>query len=198
MAGSIDGVMSEGAGEHHRADDRSGNDDEAIVLEADIRQTQARLGDTIEEIGERFNPRRLKEEVKHDIRDATIGRVENMAHQTAEMMTGAKRILVASNDEMFGVARLYGLHQSTSQGEEPMVVRDLQDFLSARLGRRAVLPDLRRVGSLRRCSPPVRRCCGKQQRPTWISRSPPTPWRVRSRCSSGSTGGKTSGFELPA
>ncbi len=27
---------------------------------------------------------------------------------------------------MFGVARLYGLHQSTSQGEEPMVVRNLQ------------------------------------------------------------------------
>lgn len=43
------------------------------------------------------------------------------------VMTGAKRILVAPNDEMFGVARLYGLHQSTSQGEEPMVVRDLQE-----------------------------------------------------------------------
>jgi hypothetical protein len=42
-------------------------------------------------------------------------------------MAGARRILVAPNDEMFGVARLYGLHQSTSQGEEPMVVRDLQE-----------------------------------------------------------------------
>lgn len=42
------------------------------------------------------------------------------------VMAGAKRILVAPNDEMFGIARLYGLHQSTSQGEEPMVVRDLQ------------------------------------------------------------------------
>jgi hypothetical protein len=43
------------------------------------------------------------------------------------VMTGARRILVAPNDEMFGVARLYGLHQSTSQGDEPMVVRDLQE-----------------------------------------------------------------------
>ena len=43
------------------------------------------------------------------------------------VMTGAKRILVAPNDEMFGVARLYGLHQANSQGEEPMVVRDLQE-----------------------------------------------------------------------
>ena len=38
------------------------------------------------------------------------------------VMTGARRILVAPNDEIFGIARLYGLHQSTSQGEEPMVV----------------------------------------------------------------------------
>jgi hypothetical protein len=27
---------------------------------------------------------------------------------------------------VFGIVRLYGLHQSGSQGEEPMVVRDLQ------------------------------------------------------------------------
>ena len=32
-----------------------------------------------------------------------------------------------TGDEMFGVARLYGRHQSNSQGEEPMVVRDLQE-----------------------------------------------------------------------
>jgi hypothetical protein len=42
------------------------------------------------------------------------------------VMAGAKRVLVAPDDEMFGVARLYGLHQSNSQGEEPMVVRSLQ------------------------------------------------------------------------
>jgi hypothetical protein len=42
------------------------------------------------------------------------------------VMAGAKRVLVAPDDEMFGVAGLYGLHQSNSQGEEPMVVRDLQ------------------------------------------------------------------------
>jgi hypothetical protein len=42
------------------------------------------------------------------------------------VMTGARRVLVAPDDEMFGIARLYGLHQSNSQGEEPMVVRSLQ------------------------------------------------------------------------
>jgi hypothetical protein len=47
------------------------------------------------------------------------------------VMAGAKRILVAPNDEMFGVSRLYGLHQANSQGEEPMVVRDLQEAYDA-------------------------------------------------------------------
>ena len=42
------------------------------------------------------------------------------------VVAGAQHILVAPGDEMFGIARLYGLHQSTSQGEEPMVVRSLQ------------------------------------------------------------------------
>jgi predicted phosphodiesterase len=42
------------------------------------------------------------------------------------VMAGARRVLVAPDDEMFGIARLYGLHQSTSQGEEPMIVRSLQ------------------------------------------------------------------------
>ncbi len=48
------------------------------------------------------------------------------AREFVAVMAGARRILVAPDDEMFGVARLYGLHQSTSQGEEPMVVRTLQ------------------------------------------------------------------------
>ena len=40
------------------ADDDSRDDDTAII-EADIRETRERLGDTVEEIGERLNPRRL-------------------------------------------------------------------------------------------------------------------------------------------
>jgi hypothetical protein len=42
------------------------------------------------------------------------------------VMAGAQRVIVAPKDEVFGIVRLYGLHQSGSQGEEPMVVRDLQ------------------------------------------------------------------------
>lgn len=95
MGGSIDRMTSGGLEANGRVDDGGMQDGETAGLEADIRQTQERLGDTIEEIGERFNPRRLKEEVKHDIRDATIGRMENMAQQTADMMVGAQRTVSA-------------------------------------------------------------------------------------------------------
>lgn len=76
--------------------DRINDDNETEIIAADIRMTQERLGDTVEEIGERFNPTRLKEELKHDIRDATIGKVENMAQQTAEMMSDAQHTIVQS------------------------------------------------------------------------------------------------------
>src|SRR5436309_284139 len=76
--------------------DRINEENETEIIAADIRVTQERLGDTVEEIGERFNPTRLKEELKHDIRDATIGKVENMAQQTAEMMSDAQHTIVQS------------------------------------------------------------------------------------------------------
>ena len=41
-------------------------------------------------------------------------------------MRGRQRILVAPQDEVFGMLRMYGLHQS-ALGDEPMVVRSLQE-----------------------------------------------------------------------
>jgi len=65
-------------------------DDDTAIIEADIRETRERLGDTVEEIGERLNPRRLKAQIQRDIRDATIGRVEDMAQRTAERRSSAR------------------------------------------------------------------------------------------------------------
>lgn len=53
-------------------------------LRAGIRETRERLGDTLEELGARLNPQHIRQQVKHDIRDATIGRVEHMARHAAD------------------------------------------------------------------------------------------------------------------
>ena len=95
MTGSYE-TPSSGNDRSYGGAERDLDEDETEIIAADIRITQERLGDTVEEIGERFNPTRLKEELKSDIRDATIGKVENMAQQTADMVSDAQRSIMQS------------------------------------------------------------------------------------------------------
>jgi ElaB/YqjD/DUF883 family membrane-anchored ribosome-binding protein len=95
MTGSFD-TPSSGNDRSFGGSDREIDENDTEIIAAEIRVTQERLGETVEEIGERFNPTRLKEELKHDIRDATIGKVENMAQQTAEMVSDAQRTIMQS------------------------------------------------------------------------------------------------------
>ena len=71
--------------------DREEGTADPVTIRAEIRETRERMGDTIEEIGERLNPSRLKEQVKENIRDATIGRVETMAQQAVDRVNETRR-----------------------------------------------------------------------------------------------------------
>lgn len=68
----------------------SGGEDPAEIR-AEIAETRERMGDNLEQLGERLNPGHLKEQVKQDIRNATIGKVENMAHSAANQMGEARQ-----------------------------------------------------------------------------------------------------------
>jgi hypothetical protein len=46
--------------------------------------------------------------------------------QSPRLMKGVARILVAPQDELFGMLRMYGLHQA-GLGDEPVVVRSLHE-----------------------------------------------------------------------
>lgn len=59
-----------------RGDDASG---EVAAIRADIEQTRVRMSHTVETLGERLNPDRVKQRIKNDIHDATIGKAEHMA-----------------------------------------------------------------------------------------------------------------------
>src|SRR2546429_67190 len=52
-------------------------------IEYDIAATRERMGVTLEELGARLNPNRLKREAITTVRAATIGRVETAARKTA-------------------------------------------------------------------------------------------------------------------
>lgn len=65
-------------------------EDETVVIRAEIVETRERMGETLDEIGERLNPHVVTERVKDNIRDATIGRVENMARSASDTMNEAR------------------------------------------------------------------------------------------------------------
>lgn len=71
-------------GEFARDAGDAGSTQDPAELRADIRETRERLGDTLEELGARLNPRHIGEQVKENIRDATIGRVGHMARDAAD------------------------------------------------------------------------------------------------------------------
>jgi hypothetical protein len=83
--------------------------EDPAAIRAEIRETRERMGETIEEIGERLNPNRLKEQVKENIRDATIGRVENMATNAVERVNETRRTLTNTIRENPIPAALVGI-----------------------------------------------------------------------------------------
>lgn len=81
------------------------DDADPEALRADIRNTRDRVGDTLEQLGERLNPTHIKEQVREQvvenvtqlrdqvretIRDATIGRVEHMAQNAATRVNSTR------------------------------------------------------------------------------------------------------------
>jgi ElaB/YqjD/DUF883 family membrane-anchored ribosome-binding protein len=71
-----------------------GRDASPSEIRADIEQTRERMGETLEELGTRLNPDRLKEKAKEAVHEATIGRVQNMARDTMDRASSAGRGLV--------------------------------------------------------------------------------------------------------
>ena len=57
--------------------------EETRTLRDEIRDTRERMSGALDELGDRLNPQRLKRQAKDSIRDATLGRVTNMANHAS-------------------------------------------------------------------------------------------------------------------
>jgi ElaB/YqjD/DUF883 family membrane-anchored ribosome-binding protein len=68
--------------------------DDVARIRADIEQTRANMGDTLNAIQERLSPERLKAQAKESIREATIGRVEKMARKVGDRASDTGRGLL--------------------------------------------------------------------------------------------------------
>jgi len=71
-------------------------DPEAEHIRRDIEDTRARMGETIEALGERLNPSRLTQQMKDNLRDATIGRVKTMAENARQKAEASGRGILAT------------------------------------------------------------------------------------------------------
>ena len=63
-------------------------------IRKDIAQTRERIGETVEALGAQLNPSLLKQRVKDSVREATIGKVQNMASETKDKVVSSGRGLV--------------------------------------------------------------------------------------------------------
>lgn len=66
-------------------------DPSPAAIRAEIDRTRQRLGDTVEALGAQLNPSHLKQRVKDSVREATIGKVQQMASNTKERINETGR-----------------------------------------------------------------------------------------------------------
>ena len=66
-------------------------EDSSAVIRAEIEKTRERLGETVEALGAQLNPTNLKRRVKDSVREATIGKVQDMANNTKERIAESSR-----------------------------------------------------------------------------------------------------------
>ena len=57
-------------------------------IRVDIEDTRAQMSETIDEIQERLSPRRLMQDAKETVRDATVGKVSDMMSDATESASG--------------------------------------------------------------------------------------------------------------
>jgi hypothetical protein len=65
-----------------------GADESPEEIRADIEETREEMGGTLDALGERLDPNRLMSEAKENVREATIGRVEDAVEVAGETAKG--------------------------------------------------------------------------------------------------------------
>lgn len=65
--------------------------EDPAALRADIDQTRRRISHDLDELGEKLNPQNVKTQIKDGVREATIGRVEDMARQAGDGLMATVR-----------------------------------------------------------------------------------------------------------
>lgn len=118
---------------------------DTAAIRADIRDTRERMSHTLDELGGRLNANVLKQQardqfeerkqqVKHNLREATIGRAEHMARNAAGRVTETRRgIADAIRDNpipaaMVGIGLGWLFYNGRRDDYAPTATRDMRDM----------------------------------------------------------------------
>jgi uncharacterized protein DUF3618 len=96
-------------------DDAAGGAD-AARIEADIAETRERMTGTVEAIGDRLDPANIIDDAKQTVRDATVGKVEDMTSTASEALSGAGSTVQDTG---------YGLLETVKQNPIPAALAGL-------------------------------------------------------------------------
>jgi hypothetical protein len=83
--------------------------DDPAVIRADIERTRQRMSHTVEELGERLHPDRLKGQMKQNLHDATIGKAEHMARVAVDRVDDTRHSIMDNVRENPIPAALVGI-----------------------------------------------------------------------------------------
>jgi hypothetical protein len=98
------------------ADDADSEEIEVTEIRAEIEETRVEMGGTLNELGDRLDPGNLMNEAKDNVREATIGRVEETAKGMTDMvMETIKRNPIPAAMAGAGLALLW-MNRSESNG----------------------------------------------------------------------------------
>lgn len=78
-------------------------------LRHEIENSRERMSETLDQLGDRLNPNRIKAQVKDNIREATVGRVENMARHAVDRVEHTREGLMDTIRENPIPAALIGI-----------------------------------------------------------------------------------------
>jgi hypothetical protein len=101
------------------ADDADSEEIEVAEIRAEIEETRLEMGGTINELGDRLDPGNLMNEAKENVREATIGRVEETAKGISDMvMETIKRNPIPAAMAGAGLALLWMNRSDNGNGNE--------------------------------------------------------------------------------
>ena len=108
--------------------DMTDEDVEMATIRSDIEETRVEMGGTLQELGERLEPGNLVNQAKENVRDATIGRVEETAKGMSDMVIDTiKSNPIPAAMAGAGLALLW-MNRSNGHGRSPYANDRAQGF----------------------------------------------------------------------